>query len=119
MNPLDDKSKAWSALFSEPVAERVARYTASVGFDRRLAQADIEASRADLKLSWEWRQKATDTPASQRDAKWEQALEAFQQQVAQINQRIADYNLAAPSERFQRMKLNLGREIEAVTGTNQ
>jgi argininosuccinate lyase len=36
-NPLDNKSKAWSALFSEPVDELVQRYTASVSFDRRLA----------------------------------------------------------------------------------
>jgi len=46
MNPLDNKSKAWSALFTEPMSERVARYTASVGFDRRLAFADIEGSLA-------------------------------------------------------------------------
>ena len=50
MNPLDNKSKAWSALFSEPMSERVARYTASVGFDRRLAQADIEGSLAHAQM---------------------------------------------------------------------
>ena len=40
------KSEAWSARFSEPVSELVKRYTASVGFDRRLAMADIEGSLA-------------------------------------------------------------------------
>jgi argininosuccinate lyase len=45
-NPLASKSSAWSGRFEEPVAEFVLRYTASVGFDRRLAFADIEASRA-------------------------------------------------------------------------
>jgi argininosuccinate lyase len=45
-NPLDNKSQAWSALFSEPMSELVARYTASVGFDRRLARADIDGSLA-------------------------------------------------------------------------
>jgi argininosuccinate lyase len=49
-NPLDNKSKAWSALFSEPVDELVQRYTASVAFDRRLAQADIEGSLAHAEM---------------------------------------------------------------------
>jgi argininosuccinate lyase len=40
------KSEAWSARFSEPVSELVKRYTASVGFDKRLATADIDGSLA-------------------------------------------------------------------------
>jgi argininosuccinate lyase len=46
MNQLDKKSRAWSALFSEPMSELVKRYTASVSFDQRLWQADIEGSLA-------------------------------------------------------------------------
>ncbi len=45
-NQFDKKSEAWSALFSEPMSELVQRYTASVGFDRRLWRADIEGSLA-------------------------------------------------------------------------
>jgi hypothetical protein len=45
-NPLASKSSAWSGRFDEPVADMVLRYTASVGFDQRLAFADIEASLA-------------------------------------------------------------------------
>ncbi len=45
-NPLDNKAQAWSALFSEPMSELVKRYTASVGFDRRLWRADIDGSLA-------------------------------------------------------------------------
>jgi len=45
-NPLASKSSAWSGRFDEPVADFVLRYTASVGFDRRLAFADIEGSLA-------------------------------------------------------------------------
>jgi argininosuccinate lyase len=40
------KSEAWSARFSEPVAELVKRYTASVDFDKRLALFDIQGSLA-------------------------------------------------------------------------
>ena len=46
MNQLDKKSQAWSALFSEPMSELVKRYTASVFFDKRLWQADIQGSLA-------------------------------------------------------------------------
>ena len=45
-NPLESKSQAWSALFSEPMSELVQRYTASVGFDQRLWRADIAGSLA-------------------------------------------------------------------------
>ncbi|KPF68016.1 argininosuccinate lyase [beta proteobacterium AAP99] len=43
---LANKTEAWSARFSEPVAAIVQRYTASVGFDKRLAFADIAGSLA-------------------------------------------------------------------------
>ncbi len=43
---LDRKNSGWSGRFSEPVADFVLRYTASVGFDRRLALADIDGSLA-------------------------------------------------------------------------
>ncbi len=38
--------KAWSGRFSEPVAELVQRYTASIYFDTRLAEFDIQGSLA-------------------------------------------------------------------------
>ena len=49
-HPLDKKSQAWSALFSEPMSELVKRYTASVGFDQRLWQADIAGSLAHAEM---------------------------------------------------------------------
>ena len=44
LDPLSQKSKAWSGRFSEPVADFVLRYTASVDFDKRMALADIAGS---------------------------------------------------------------------------
>jgi argininosuccinate lyase len=44
------KRRAWSARFSAPVDERVKRFTASVGFDRRLAKYDIQASLAHARM---------------------------------------------------------------------
>jgi argininosuccinate lyase len=45
-NQFEKKSEAWSALFSEPMSELVQRYTASVGFDKRLWRADVAGSLA-------------------------------------------------------------------------
>ncbi|RFO95502.1 argininosuccinate lyase [Rhodoferax lacus] len=45
-NQLDNKSQAWSALFSEPMSDLVKRYTSSVFFDKRLWLADITGSLA-------------------------------------------------------------------------
>src|SRR5262245_15526077 len=40
----------WSGRFAEPVSDRVKRYTASVAFDRRLADADITGSLAHARM---------------------------------------------------------------------
>ena len=50
--PADVPSAAggWSGRFSEPVTELVKRYTASVAFDRRLADADIAGSLAHARM---------------------------------------------------------------------
>ena len=47
---MPQKRRAWSARFSAPVDERVKRFTASVGFDRRLAKYDIQASLAHARM---------------------------------------------------------------------
>lgn len=49
-NSLNKKAKSWSGRFSEPVAELVKKYTASVGFDKRLAEVDIQGSLAHAKM---------------------------------------------------------------------
>jgi len=46
----DTSGAAWSGRFSEPVAELVKRYTGSVGFDQRLAFADIRGSLAHARM---------------------------------------------------------------------
>lgn len=47
---MQDKSKGWSGRFNEPVAELVKRYTASVEFDQRLAEYDIQGSFAHARM---------------------------------------------------------------------
>jgi argininosuccinate lyase len=45
-----DPVRGWSGRFSEPVAELVKQYTASVDFDQRLADADIVGSLAHARM---------------------------------------------------------------------
>jgi len=45
-----DTAAPWSGRFNEPVTDLVKRYTASVGFDRRLAEFDIECSVAHARM---------------------------------------------------------------------
>ena len=49
-SPPGASDKAWSGRFSEPVAELVQRYTASVSFDRRMAMQDIRGSLAHARM---------------------------------------------------------------------
>lgn len=49
-NQFDKKAEAWSARFNEPVSELVKRYTASVDFDKRLAEFDIQGSLAHAEM---------------------------------------------------------------------
>src|ERR1700704_1721397 len=44
------KPQLWSGRFTEPVDEQVKRFTASVGFDRRLAKQDIRGSLAHARM---------------------------------------------------------------------
>ena len=50
--PANDKTRKepWSGRFAEPATELVQRFTASVAFDRRLAEFDIEASIAHARM---------------------------------------------------------------------
>jgi len=50
VNSLNKKDTSWSGRFNEPVAELVKKYTASVGFDYRLAPYDIQGSIAHARM---------------------------------------------------------------------
>ncbi|HSD61708.1 MAG TPA: argininosuccinate lyase [Burkholderiales bacterium] len=50
MQDKEPQSGAWSGRFAEPVSELTKRYTASVSFDRRLAEFDIHGSLAHARM---------------------------------------------------------------------
>ncbi len=50
LNLKNQDTKVWSGRFTEPVSDLVKRYTASVGFDQRMALQDIQGSLAHAKM---------------------------------------------------------------------
>ena len=50
ISALNKKNTSWSGRFNEPVAALVKKYTASVGFDQRLAFFDIQGSVAHAQM---------------------------------------------------------------------
>jgi DnaJ family protein C protein 28 len=77
---------------------------------------DLDNARQELLLAWKWRQTciSNDFPKIYVNAEWEGALEVFQEKLEGLNQRIRDYNLKAPNDRFQRPILNFEQEVEKV-----
>jgi argininosuccinate lyase len=101
--PTRRKRSPWSARFSEPVDERVKRFTASVSFDRRLAKYDIAGSRAHARML------AAQRIVSRRD------LAAIQRGLARIEREIASgrfrWSVAAED-----VHLNIERRLTALVG---
>ncbi len=76
----------------------------------------LQAAREDLSRAWEWRQSAPQAsrPSTQVEAEWQRAINAFKDKLEALNQAILNYNLEAPSDRFQLSLINAEREIAAL-----
>jgi argininosuccinate lyase len=94
---------AWSGRFSEPVAERVKRYTASVDFDRRLAAADIAGSLAHARML------AAASVLSSED------LAAIERGMTAIEEEIARGTFAWTRE-HEDVHLNIERRLTTLVG---
>jgi hypothetical protein len=57
---------------------------------------------------------ATNNDPAWIKAEWQRAVVQFREEIFSINKRISDYNLQAPSIRFQRPKINPDQEIQAI-----
>jgi DnaJ family protein C protein 28 len=76
----------------------------------------LEVARADLKRAWIWRREglARNELYAQVEAEWQRAEMLFRQRVAALNKRIFTYNLEVPSPQFQRLVVDVERDIEAI-----
>ncbi len=93
----------WSGRFSEPVTEIVKRYTASVDFDRRLADADIDGSLAHARMLG-----AAGILAAADVA-------AIEQGLAQVRAEIRDGRFVW-SRDFEDVHLNIEQRLTALVG---
>jgi len=83
---------------------------------RREILAEAETARGTLKRAWEWRGAALSEgqPYERVQGEWGRAVEAFRKHIESTNKKIFNYNLQAPSEIVQLLKLDAEREINAV-----
>lgn len=83
----------------------------------REIETEIEQARAELLRTHTWRQAALaqGQPEVLVHAEWQRATERFTAKAAALNQRIRDYNLEAPSGRFQRPLIKPEAEISRIT----
>ncbi|MDX1376176.1 MAG: argininosuccinate lyase [Burkholderiales bacterium] len=95
--------QAWSGRFSEPVDALVKRFTASVPFDHRLAEVDIEASLAHARML------AAQRILSRRD------LSAIERGLARIRREIAAGRFAWSID-AEDVHLNIERRLTRLVG---
>ncbi|MCR4303521.1 MAG: argininosuccinate lyase [Gallionella sp.] len=99
---MQDKD-GWSGRFAEPVAELVKRYTASVGFDHKLALFDIQGSLAHAQML-----AACNIIAAQD-------LDDIKRGLAQIENEIIAGEFAWSPD-FEDVHLNIEKRLTALVG---
>ena len=97
------KQTRWSGRFREPVDEEVKRFTASLGFDRRLAKYDIEGSLAHARML------AAQGILPRRD------LAAIERGLAQVRHEVDDGSFEWSLD-AEDVHLNIERRLTALVG---
>ncbi|CAE6494422.1 Argininosuccinate lyase [Nitrosomonas nitrosa] len=100
---MENNSKTWSGRFNEPVSQLVQRYTASVSFDNRLAEYDIQGSLAHARML------ASTGIISQAD------FSAIEQGLGQIREEIRNNNFDWQIE-LEDVHLNIEKRLTALIG---
>ena len=98
-----DERKTWSGRFNEPVSALVERYTASVGFDYRLAQYDIQGSLAHAQML------AEQGIIAEQD--WRLIHQGLQQISEEIN--VQSFNWL---QQFEDVHLNIEKRLTDLVG---
>ncbi|MBL8496497.1 argininosuccinate lyase [Nitrosomonas sp. JL21] len=99
----NNNKKTWSGRFSEPVSELVERYTASIRFDQRLAEYDIQGSLAHAQM------------LCQQGIISQDDLMAIQQGLSQIQQEIREHRFVWLQE-LEDVHLNIEKRLTALIG---
>ena len=107
--------------FEDPEMRLAHRMLRNAGFapswieERKDIDSEFETARKQLSRVWTVLQNALGTD-NERGARvrWEKALTSFRKQAAELNRRIAAWNLKVPAAGFQRKMIDAEREIELV-----
>lgn len=104
-SPLEQNKQpeTWSGRFNEPVSELVQRYTASIGFDQRLAEYDIQGSLAHAQML------ATQGIISTED------FTAIKQGLSQIRNEILNHQFTW-SQQLEDVHLNIEKRLTVIIG---
>lgn len=108
--------------FADPEWELAQHMLKSSGYSlpwietRQEIEKELAEIRAELRRTCEWRQVSLEQgqPAAQIEKEWQQGVRVFRERVLELNKRIRDYNLQAPSDRFHLFILNADKEIAVI-----
>jgi DnaJ family protein C protein 28 len=80
--------------------------------------SELKSARDEIIRKWSWRsERFAGARESQRryiDAEWQRAYRAFAESIAELNRKIADFNLVVPIVRLQKFKLDLKHELDEL-----
>ena len=85
--------------------------------DRKALQSEIEALRTAMLNEWTLtcaRANAPGTDAEALESGWKRTLHRWEEQIADLNRRIADLNITLPIWRMELHRLRLGEELERI-----
>ena len=107
--------------FEDPEMRLAHRMLRNAGFapswieERKDIDAELEIARTQLARGWTIQQNARGTENERgAQARWEKAATSFRAQAAELNQRIAAWNLKIPAAGFQRRLIDIGKEVRQV-----
>lgn len=100
---MDNNKKTWSGRFNEPVSALVERYTASISFDYRLAEYDIQGSLAHARM------------LAARNIITQEDLIAIENGLGQIRDEIRDGRFSW-SLQLEDVHLNIERRLTDIIG---
>jgi len=112
------EAPAWSLAYQ---AIRSSGHTLPWIEKRQQIEEELEVARQNLKRAWEWRASALTQAETSEFVKseWQRAQTDFRKKITALNKRIFDYNLAVPSDQFQRRKIDAEAEFERIkSGTD-
>lgn len=79
---------------------------------------ELNKAREAVLRAWRWRQERIEGARGEQrryvDGEWRRAREAFAQTIAELNAKIANFNLIVPIPSLQKFKLDLAEELTAL-----